>query len=94
MSRCVLAVALLLALPVPAVTQVTGEPTAGFHGRGPGGFSLEGKTHQLKVEDDGSVVKFTVPLASLETGIGLRDRHMREKYLQVDKYPDAVLELP
>jgi polyisoprenoid-binding protein YceI len=94
MSRRALALALLLALPLSAATQVTGEPTAGFHGRGPGGFSLEGKTHQLKVEDDGSILKVIVPLAGLQTGIGLRDRHMREKYLQVDKYPDAVLELP
>src|SRR5215468_4263304 len=94
MPRRVLALALLLALPILAATKISGEPTAGFHGRGPGGFSLEGKTHELKVEDDGSVLKFTVPLAGLQTGIGLRDRHMREKYLQVDKYPDAVLELP
>lgn len=87
--------ALLLAFPLlAAATRLTGEPAAGFHGRGPGGFSLEGKTNQLKLEDDGTTLKVTVPLASLTTGIGLRDRHMREKYLQVDKFPDAVLELP
>jgi polyisoprenoid-binding protein YceI len=94
MARRALALALLLALPLSAATQVTGEPTAGFHGRGPGGFSLDGKTHQLRVEDDGTILKVIVPLAGLQTGIGLRDRHMREKYLHVDKYPDAVLELP
>ena len=87
--------ALLLALPLlAAATQVTGEPTAGFHGRGPGGFSLEGKTHQLRVEDDGTTLRIVVPLAGLQTGIALRDRHMRERYLEVEKYPDAVLELP
>ena len=87
--------ALLLAFPLlAAATRLTGEPSAGFHGRGPGGFSLEGKTNQLKLEDDGTTLKVTVPLASLTTGIGLRDRHMREKYLQTDKFPDAVLELP
>lgn len=31
-----------------------------------------------------------VDLASLETGIGLRDRHMRERYLEVSRYPFAV----
>ena len=86
---------LLLAFPLlAAATQVTGEPTAGFHGRGPGGFGLDGKTHQLRIEDDGTTLKVIVPLAGLQTGIGLRDRHMREKYLQVDRYPDIVLELP
>ena len=87
--------ALLVLLPLLAgATRITGQPSAGFHGRGPGGFGLDGKTNQLRVEDDGSALKVTVPLASLQTGIGLRDRHMREKYLQVDKFPDAVLELP
>ena len=58
------------------------------------GFGLDGKTHQLRVEDDGTMLKVVVPLAGLQTGIALRDKHMREKYLEVEKYPDAVLELP
>jgi polyisoprenoid-binding protein YceI len=95
MSRRASLAALLLALPLlAAATRVTGEPSAGFHGRGPGGFGLDGKTNQLRVEDDGTTLKITVPLGTLQTGIALRDRHMREKYLQVDKYPDAVLEVP
>ncbi|HVP59259.1 MAG TPA: YceI family protein [Myxococcaceae bacterium] len=95
MPRRASLLALLLALPLlAAATRVTGEPTAGFHGRGPGGFSLNGTTHQLRIDDDGTTLKVVVPLAGLETGISLRDRHMRERYLEVDKYPDAVLELP
>ncbi|HTS81101.1 MAG TPA: YceI family protein [Myxococcaceae bacterium] len=95
MPRRLFPLALLLVLPLLAgATRVTGEPTAGFHGRGPGGFSLEGKTHQLRIEDDGTALKIVVPLAGLQTGISLRDRHMREKYLEVEKYPEAVLELP
>ena len=87
--------ALLLVLPMlAAATRLTGQPTAGFHGRGPGGFGVDGKTDQLRIDDDGTTLKITVPLATLHTGIGLRDKHMREKYLQVDKYPDAVLEVP
>ena len=86
--------ALLLVLPMlAAATRLTGQPTAGFHGRGPGGFGVDGKTDQLRIDDDGTTLKITVPLATLQTGIGLRDKHMREKYLQVDKYPDAVLEV-
>lgn len=33
---------------------------------------------------------FQVDLNSLDTGIGLRNRHMREKYLETDQYPLAT----
>jgi polyisoprenoid-binding protein YceI len=94
MPRRASRLAFLLALPLLcAAARVVGEPTAGFRGRGPGGFSLEGKTHQLRLEDDGTLLRVVVPLAGLQTGISLRDRHMREKYLEVERYPDAVLEV-
>jgi polyisoprenoid-binding protein YceI len=32
---------------------------------------------------------FEVDLNSIDTGIGLRNRHMRENYLETDKYPFA-----
>ncbi len=32
-------------------------------------------------------------LALLDTGIEMRDRHMKEKYLEVQKYPEAALTL-
>lgn len=32
---------------------------------------------------------FEVDLASLDTGIGLRNRHMRDNYLETDEYPYA-----
>jgi polyisoprenoid-binding protein YceI len=34
-------------------------------------------------------IYFEVDLASIDTGIGLRNRHMRENYLEVEKYPYA-----
>jgi len=34
-----------------------------------------------------SQVYFEVDLNSLDTGIGLRNRHMRDNYLETDKYP-------
>src|SRR5580693_2415643 len=62
-----------------------------FEGKGPAGFKVTGTTTDLSVaEGDGNVV-ITVPLANLNTGIDLRDHHMREKYLEVPKYPSAVL---
>lgn len=35
---------------------------------------------------------FEVDLASLDTGIGLRNRHMRENYLETERYPYATFE--
>jgi len=36
-----------------------------------------------------SSLYFEVDLKTLDTGIGLRNRHMRDNYLQTDKFPDA-----
>jgi len=41
---------------------------------------------------DGSRLHFEVDLASIRTGISLRDRHMRDNYLETDEYPWAVLD--
>jgi polyisoprenoid-binding protein YceI len=38
---------------------------------------------------DSSEFYFEVELNGLETGIGLRDRHMRENYLETEKFPYA-----
>jgi polyisoprenoid-binding protein YceI len=38
----------------------------------------------------GSEFYFEVALATLNTGIGLRNSHMRENYLETDKFPYAV----
>lgn len=34
-----------------------------------------------------------VDLASLKTGIGMRDSHMREQYLETDEFPKTVFEI-
>lgn len=38
----------------------------------------------------GSDLYFEVDLNALDTGIGLRNRHMRENYLETDKFPYAA----
>jgi polyisoprenoid-binding protein YceI len=73
------------AFSAPRDTHVT------FTASGPAGMKIEGTTSELKVTEDGGNVIVDVPLANLVTGIALRDQHMREKYLEVGKYPDAVL---
>jgi polyisoprenoid-binding protein YceI len=60
--------------------------------------SFSGKTRQLEgfIEvipatlGDSVAVQVTVDLASLDTGIDLRNQHMRKNHLQTDKYPKAV----
>src|SRR5579863_3203967 len=62
-----------------------------FAASGPAGMSIEGTTSELTVADQGDNIVITVPLANLTTGISLRDRHMRDKYLEVQKFPTATL---
>lgn len=62
--------------------------------------SFEGKTNKmegrLNVEPGGVgdtiTVHLEVDLASLDTGIGKRNQHMRENHLETDKYPKAVFD--
>jgi len=63
----------------------------GFQAFGPAGMRIEGRTADLTVSDDGSNVAVDVPLANLTTGIALRDHHMKEKYLEVPKFPSVTL---
>jgi polyisoprenoid-binding protein YceI len=65
-----------------------------FDAAGPAGMKIEGSTADLNVVEDGGNVIITVPLANLSTGISLRDHHMKEKYLEVPKFPSAVLTIP
>lgn len=60
--------------------------------------TFEGKTDQvhglLQIDPahlaDSIGVQVEVDLASLDTGIDLRNRHMRENHLETDKFPQAV----
>jgi polyisoprenoid-binding protein YceI len=63
-----------------------------FHAMGPAGMKIDGTTSELTTAEDGKgnvVVK--VPLARLQTGIKLRDDHMKDKYLEVGKFGTAEL---
>ena len=68
--------------PSGAAVLVSMQGTAGLH--------IDGTTHELAIsERDGELV-FQVPLAGVDTGIGLRNRHMRG-YLDTAHFPDAEL---
>lgn len=71
-----------------------GGSTATFNATGPGGLKITGTTNELEVKEDGGQVTVIVPLRNVDTGIGLRNKHMREKYLQTDQFPNAELTVP
>lgn len=52
---------------------------------------FEGKSNVLNglIDLDKNLLDFFVDLNTLKTGIGLRDSHMRENYLETDKFPFA-----
>lgn len=83
--------ALLVAAPALAALGHAREGAVSFHATGPAGLKIEGKTSDVAVREDAGKVHVIVPLANLDTGISLRNKHMREKYLEVGKYPNAEL---
>lgn len=90
----------VLALSVLSVASIvdakytkTGTARVEFSATGPAGMAIKGRTNDLVVEDGGDIT-IRVPLQNLTTGLALRDKHMKEKHLEVGKYPEAVLKVP
>ena len=62
--------------------------------------SFEGKTNKLEGSiqvdpdkvGDSAAVHFEVDMASLDTGIAMRNQHMRENHLETAKYPKAIFD--
>ena len=96
-SRLLAAVALAAICLGPSLADAalarTGTPNVQFTALGPAGLKIVGTTHDLDIRENDGVLNVSVPLANLDTGIALRNKHMREKYLEVDKYPRAELSL-
>jgi polyisoprenoid-binding protein YceI len=86
-----------LACALPGLVQgalKASEATVSFACTGPGGLHVVGTGGELLVEEKGEALVLTVPLQKVTTGIGLRDTHMHEKYLETQKYPNAELSVP
>ena len=92
MRRILTAVLLVGGLVHAAITSPSGASVlVSMHG--PAGLNIEGNTRELAIsERDGELV-FQVPLSGVDTGIGLRNRHMRG-YLDVAHFPHAELRVP
>lgn len=63
----------------PSMIKINGE------GKGPNG--------KLSVDGNKITGDLTVDLKTLSSGIDMRDEHMKDKYLEVGKYPTATLHL-
>ncbi|RIW15549.1 YceI family protein [Algoriphagus lacus] len=52
---------------------------------------FEGKSSSLQglIDLDQNLLDFYLDLNTLDTGIGLRDKHMRENYLETEEFPFA-----
>lgn len=90
-AASMLAATALFAVSAHAAFGNASNAAVSFLASGPGGLKIEGKTNALTVSEAEGKVRFVVPLAGLNTGISLRDSHMRDKYLEVGKFPNAEL---
>jgi polyisoprenoid-binding protein YceI len=62
-----------------------------FVAHGSLGMRIEGKTADLSIARTPGALEFTVHLETLQTGIELRDRHMRDEVFEVQRFPLARL---
>jgi polyisoprenoid-binding protein YceI len=74
-----------ITLPSEATVLLSLQGTAGLH--------IEGITHELDISEREGDLVFQVPLSHVDTGIGLRNRHLRS-HLDVDHFPQAELRVP
>lgn len=91
--RSVVAVAVVVIASVAFAWSKGGEATVTFKATGPAGFKIDGKGTGLDVKDDGKALQVTVALKELDTGMGLRNKHMLED-LEAEKFPTVTLSVP
>jgi len=92
MRRILTAVLLVGGLVHAAITNPSGTSVV-VSMQGTAGLHIEGKTHELALSEHDGELLFQVPLSGVDTGIGLRNRHMRN-YLDVAHFPRAELRVP
>lgn len=81
--------ALTFSLVAAAKLSQSGGGTATFHATAIG-MSIDGKSSDVTVSDDGTTITVKVVLANVATGMDLRDRHTRDA-LEVGTFPNATL---
>jgi polyisoprenoid-binding protein YceI len=82
------------ALAVAGTLDVTGKSEFIATGK-PGFIKIDGLGSGLKgtLKVTGNLVsgQASFPLNTLDTGVSLRDKHLKDEFLQVEKYPEAQL---
>jgi polyisoprenoid-binding protein YceI len=83
--------ALGVASPLAAKWKAQGEHSVFFHCSGPAGLAFDAKGKDVRVNDSGEAIDVVVGVSDFDSGISLRDKHMKEKYLDAPKFPTATL---
>lgn len=93
-ARLLLVLALALPTVATAALRTDGKPKVSFFATGsPGFLDIEGTSGTLSTVDDGTTLTFSVPMSTVTTGIGLRDDHMNNEYVDVAHFPNAVMKV-
>ncbi len=91
-----LSAALVAGLTFVTVAQAAlvgiGKSEVEFRAVGPGGLKIDGTGTDLIASESGGVLKLEAPLTGLETGISLRDKHLKDA-INAGKHPKAILEV-
>ena len=69
---------------------VVQESAVKFEAAGPAGLKINGESGGVKASEADGKVKLVAPTTQFHTGIGLRDKHLREA-IEADKHPEAAL---
>jgi hypothetical protein len=56
-------------------------------------MSIEGVSSAMTLEEKDGRLVFSVPMSTVDSGIALRDDHMNKNYVQIDQFPNVVLDL-
>jgi polyisoprenoid-binding protein YceI len=92
MHRAIFLIIILSVASFPVLSQVfiTENGRVEFLSKAPLNEFTGKSTHLNGLVDlDKNMLDFFIDLNTLDTGIGLRDRHMRENYLETKKFPYA-----
>ncbi|HEX4474612.1 MAG TPA: YceI family protein [Polyangiaceae bacterium] len=83
---------IVVAVAVDAIAGLTaiGTGTVEFEAVGPAGMKIDGVSNGVTAAESAGQITITSPTTEFHTGIGLRDRHLKE-YLESEKHPSAQL---
>lgn len=68
------------------------KPSVKFQVGGPAGLKIDGTSKDLTISDDGSKIVLKAAVTNLDTGMGLRNKHLK-KYIGAEEWPAASLEV-